>query len=537
MAPEAPEIVDHRIVGDEIARDNTEKFIHFCLDSMRTMRRYLQNNEAPDTDRAFVLIQPCGRAILDLLENLANWLLVQTDPTDEFILGRANDLIEMAQERLYMYPYQNVPACWTALFRAASLVKVTALALRDSWGKIAEKDGVSITTGKITPFSDDIIDRMVEALDTSTITAGPTPDVEGRIRMMHFFDLLENLNNALECAKGRESLDIYYSYIKFPKSKAFVPPVKYPPMQRLFSNFSPQDFQRHMLHPTVGSVGPEPLIIRNAIDDWPAMSTRPWSRPSYLLAKTIHGRRLVPIELGRSYVDSDWGQKIITFKKFLDDYMMKEENDVQGQTGYLAQYALFRQIPGLKEDIKIPEYCHVETSEPHDTSPLAEDHRQIPILKNPIINAWFGPSGTISPLHVDPHHNILAQVVGRKYVRLYAPKYSHMLYPRGVNENGINMNNNSQVEVEIIEGWDCGADRQERAQKEFPKFSKARYFDYILEEGECLYIPVEPDPDVEGSKDDVTPSDMEVAGSDFQSTTPVTQFLDHGAFVISWTDA
>jgi len=50
------------------------------------------------------------------------------------------------------------------------------------------------------------------------------------------------------------------------------------------------------------------------------------------------------------------------------------------------------QINELRKDIFIPDYCFAGGGE----------------LRS--LNAWFGPAGTVTPLHHDPHHNILAQV-------------------------------------------------------------------------------------------------------------------------------
>jgi lysine-specific demethylase 8 len=207
------------------------------------------------------------------------------------------------------------------------------------------------------------------------------------------------------------------------------------------------------------------------------------------LSQTIGGRRLVPIELGRSYVDEGWGQKIVTFKEFLKHYILDTELHTLGK-GYLAQHDLFAQVPSLRQDIAIPDYCYTTPPPPHHTSPLAEKHSKLSGLTDPLLNAWFGPAGTISPLHTDPYHNILAQVVGKKYVRLYAPRESEKLYARGVEEGGIDMENTSKIDIGVLAGWDGTEEDTLKAHVRFPLFRDAEFVDCVLEEGECLYIPV-----------------------------------------------
>lgn len=51
------------------------------------------------------------------------------------------------------------------------------------------------------------------------------------------------------------------------------------------------------------------------------------------------------------------------------------------------------QIPELFEDIRIPSY-------------ITENYGNVDVD----VSVYFGPSGTISPLHFDPKHNLLAQV-------------------------------------------------------------------------------------------------------------------------------
>lgn len=119
----------------------------------------------------------------------------------------------------------------------------------------------------------------------------------------------------------------------------------------------------------------------------------------------------------------------MSMKNFIDQFITSDSGNQAGsKQGYLAQHRLFDQIPLLMKDIVTPDYCALfaPEDEVEGNSTLSTGD---PASDDIIVNAWLGPSSTVSPLHHDPYHNILAQVVGYKYVRLYHPKESQNLYP------------------------------------------------------------------------------------------------------------
>ncbi|KAF2555157.1 hypothetical protein F2Q68_00017057 [Brassica cretica] len=192
-----------------------------------------------------------------------------------------------------------------------------------------------------------------------------------------------------------------------------------------------------------------PVVITNCMAHWPARTK--WNHLDYLTS--VAGNRTVPVEVGKNYLCSDWKQELVTFSKFLE--RMRTNRSTSVEPTYLAQHPLFDQINELRDDICIPDYCFVGGGD----------------LQS--LNAWFGPAGTVTPLHHDPHHNILAQVVGKKYVRLYPSSLQDELYPYSETM----LCNSSQVDLDNID------------KNEFPKAVELEFMDCILEEGELLYIP------------------------------------------------
>ena len=440
-----------------------------------------------DESETKTVLRACGSPIIKLLLHLSNTIKNREGDFD-LVIQRLDDLIALATEKFYAFPFKDVPPCWRDLFRKASFLKFSALAVKKSWMQQNGNLGLQ-------PLSGEQMDEMVKTIDMALIMAGPPASSDSQEQVKSVFDHLQEIHmESIQAPEDyplrkRRKLDEENKLWQdgFPKSEAFEPPVSNPISKWNEPSFD--DFEEHMLHPNDNDIGPEPVIIKGALNHWPARNDRPWKSPSYLLSKTIGGRRLVPIELGRSYVDEGWGQKIITFKEFMGHYVLDPESSALA-TGYLAQHDLFAQIPSLREDIAIPDYCFTSPPPPHYSSPLAEKHSRLAQLDEPLLNAWFGPAGTISPLHTDPYHNILSQVVGRKYVRLYAPKESEKLYARGVEDGGVDMGNTSALDIGVLAGWDGSEEENREAQEMFPLFREAEFVDCILEEGECLYIPV-----------------------------------------------
>ncbi|KAK7750498.1 hypothetical protein SLS62_007577 [Diatrype stigma] len=506
-----------------------------------------RSQEIGNKEEAVSPLAGCGLALVDLLSRQAAQVhscyrasTTGDEPTlspppvgqaQALVLKRLDDLISIAYAKFYAFLFKDLPVCWRQLYTDASILKFCFTLLytpyvgrhtyhlrdlRESRSSSGHKPSVVLSP----PPCD--LGELVKILDLAIILAGAAGEQRGRrwidqalgelqrawveVDGENGLPLIDRSPKRLKLSTGLNSHDglgLEERYgTTFATHEPFTPPVKHP--TKTVDALSMQQFQVHMDRPQDPKLGPEPLVLRRAIEEWPALSTCPWRFPSYLLSRTFGGRRLVPVEIGRSYVDEGWGQKLIRFGELLENYidpsLSKDKAKVESAdesrkspsaatappVAYLAQHPLFSQLPALRSDILIPDYCY--TSPPlHPADPNMDQ----PELDEPLLNAWFGPPGTITPLHTDPYHNILAQVVGRKYVRLYSPLETHRMHARG-KEDGVDMGNTSLVDVGIVEGWDDTPvqDEETKVQQNSAAFKDVPYVDCILEPGDVLYIPI-----------------------------------------------
>lgn len=448
---------------------------------------------------------------------------------------RSDAILRLARERLHTYPYASVPILWRRAFTEASLYLACQAILQALEAAAAadyddNEDANSAShcadqvADKLSEGGGDWIQAVVEKLDMALIMAGGAGREDDIERMFSALEVYLDDHTADSDSKGTSlsrptkkqrllcpfssSLSTYVGGSWPPPPATISIPTISQPMRTL-TNPSVLDFQTHVSAPHPD--GPQPLLIKGSMTHWPALlrgGERNWSSPDYFHKKTLGGRRLVPVEVGRSYTDVGWGQKILSWGEFVREYILgsipwqKEDWEVEGggggeaegtkqRTGYLAQHDIFAQIPSLRKDIAVPDYCYIDisstTSLPSSSSssPPTPSSLTPPPPSSPMLNAWFGPPGTISPLHTDPHHNILTQVVGAKYIRLYPPRTTPNLYARGKSEqgSGIDMSNTSFV-------MDVEGGGGEKGEGEFPLFHKeAGYVECVLRASEAVFIP------------------------------------------------
>lgn len=193
-----------------------------------------------------------------------------------------------------------------------------------------------------------------------------------------------------------------------------------------------------------------PVVITGMLDDWPAL--RKWN-PAYLRER--FGDRIVEVQTHRNEnrryeVESQKHRTLMPLAEYVDrivaagetnDYYMTANNNSRN----------FEALRELWDDIvQIPEYLD-EMS----------DRRGF---------FWFGPAGTITPLHHDLTNNFMAQVHGRKLVKLI-PSCD---LP--------NMYNQFHCYTDV----DAGAPDLVR----FPDYARVRVIDCEIGPGDLLFLPV-----------------------------------------------
>ena len=244
----------------------------------------------------------------------------------------------------------------------------------------------------------------------------------------------------------------------------------------------------------------KPVCLGNLGGSWPALAK--WRDLRWLARE--HGHRNVPLEVGAYDDAANWKEEVMLLSSFIDEYLMpglKKElaGEDEGREGrriaYLAQHQLFEQLPGLLGDFDPPPVCDVAGGVQR-------------------VNAWIGTAGTVTPCHFDSYDNLLGQVAGYKFVRLYSEDDSPFLYRHqgawaenrswpgeedgangggdgGGGGGGAGEGNRAAMGKprRDAQGNISRVDVERPDLERFPLFAKATHMDVVLGPGEFIYIP------------------------------------------------
>lgn len=193
-----------------------------------------------------------------------------------------------------------------------------------------------------------------------------------------------------------------------------------------------------------------PVIISGVLDHWPALTR--WT-PEYL--KSRCGERMVEVQFDRDTdpeyeINCEHHKKLMPFSEYVDRVHQPEETNnfymTANNSGIngAALRDLWEDVPVLTE--------YLDASDPHAGF------------------FWYGPKGTVTPLHHDLTNNFMAQVRGRKRIRMIPPTRLPQIY---------NFRHCfSQIDLANID------------YERFPDFRNVPILDFMLEAGDLLFLPV-----------------------------------------------
>ncbi len=231
-------------------------------------------------------------------------------------------------------------------------------------------------------------------------------------------------------------LEVYRRLARQASTFGQVPRVRKPSRQEFLDQFYSQN---------------RPVIIEGAMDDWPARTR--WT-PDYF--KRRLGDRLVEVQANRN-TDPDYEMNSAKHKKEMrfGDYVDLVESSAATNDYYITANNDGKNKENLKElwedIILFPDYLR-------EDDPKGRGF------------FWYGPKGTVTPIHHDLTNNFMAQVRGRKLVRLIAPFELPYLYNH--------RHCFSRVDLDRVD------------YEKYPQFRNVTVTDVELRPGDLFFLPV-----------------------------------------------
>ena len=226
-----------------------------------------------------------------------------------------------------------------------------------------------------------------------------------------------------------------------------------------------------------------PALLVGGCACWPARTG--WRDPEFL--RDVAGVRTVPVEYGPDYLHPEWTQELTTVATLLRrDIRQTRAGSAAGRN----------RVPRTARTIRSNSRAQIGRAH---AGLLRTERERDGIASGGRRRGWRGILGgttggnerlarpgrdRLAATHRDSHHGLLSQVLGRKYVRLYAPRHERAMYPRDVAKES----NASSVDLAAergraaVQGDSAGVSRIRQG-----AFSRH----VILEEGDQLYVPPE----------------------------------------------